>query len=82
MPVHPGDEPRYCLITSWESGPELDAYIEKLHPQSLVESAPIDPELAAKAYEEVAGRVAARAAARAAQNGGMDSPVEEVRSEA
>ena len=23
---HPGDEARYCLITSWESGPELDAY--------------------------------------------------------
>ncbi|HEY2985722.1 MAG TPA: hypothetical protein VGJ38_16320 [Jatrophihabitantaceae bacterium] len=79
---HPGDEPRYCLITSWESGPELDAYIEKLNPQSKVDSAPIDPELAAKAYEEVAARVAARAAARAAQNGGMDSPMEEVKSEA
>jgi hypothetical protein len=24
---HQGTEPRYCLITSWESGPELDAYI-------------------------------------------------------
>ena len=24
---HPGPDPRYCLITSWESGPELDAYI-------------------------------------------------------
>jgi hypothetical protein len=79
---HPGDEPRYCLITSWESGPDLDAYIEKLNPQTLVDSAPIDPEFAAKAYEEVAARVAARAAARAAQNGGMDSPMEEVKSEA
>ena len=79
---HPGDEPRYCLITSWESGPELDAYIEKLHPLTKVDSAPIDPEFAAKAYEEVAARVAARAAARAAQNGGMDSPMEEVKSEA
>ncbi len=27
--THLGTEPRYCLITSWESGPELDAYIEK-----------------------------------------------------
>src|SRR6266571_4330534 len=79
---HPGDEPRYCLITSWESGPELDAYIEKLNPQSKVDSAPIDAEFAAKAYEEVAARIAARAAARAAQNGGMDSPIEEVKSEA
>ena len=79
---HPGDEPRYCLITSWESGPELDAYIEKLNPQSKVDGAPIDPEFAAKAYEEVAARVAARAAARVAQNGGMDSPMEEVKSEA
>ena len=24
---HPGPEPRYCLITSYESGPELDAYV-------------------------------------------------------
>src|SRR6266508_2603512 len=79
---HPGDEPRYCLITSWESGPELDSYISKLNAQSKVDSAPIDPEFAAKAYEEVAARVAARAAARAAQNGGMDSAMEEVKSEA
>ena len=27
--THVGTEPRYCLITSWTSGPELDAYIEK-----------------------------------------------------
>ncbi len=79
---HPGDEPRYCLITSWESGPELEAYIGKLNPITRVESAPIDAEFAEDAYAEVAERVAARAAARAAQNGGMDSPMEEVKSEA
>ncbi|HEY3632512.1 MAG TPA: hypothetical protein VGL21_16525 [Jatrophihabitantaceae bacterium] len=79
---HPGDEPRYCLITSWESGPQLDSYIEKYHPQTKAESKPLDPEFAAKAYEDVAQRKAARAAARAAANGGMDSPVAEVKSEA
>ncbi len=79
---HPGPEPRYCLITSWESGPELDAYIERYHPQTKVESKPLDPEFAAKAYAEVAERQAARDAARAAANGGMDSPMDEVRSEA
>jgi len=79
---HPGDEPRYCLITSWESGPDLDAYIQKLNPQTLASSTPLDPEFAAQAYEDVAQRKAARAAARAAANGGMDSPVAEVRSEA
>ncbi|HEY3717668.1 MAG TPA: hypothetical protein VGL39_24340 [Jatrophihabitantaceae bacterium] len=79
---HPGDEPRYCLITSWESGPELDAYISKLNPQTKAESRPLDPEFAAKAYADVAERKAARAAARAAANGGMDSPMEEVKSEA
>lgn len=79
---HPGNEPRYCLITSWESGPELDAYIQKYHPQTKVESKPLDPEFAQQAYAEVAERKAARAAARAAANGGMDTPVEEVKSEA
>ena len=79
---HPGDEPRYCLITSWESGPELDAYISKLNPLTKASSTPLDPEFAAKAYADVAERKAARAAARAAANGGMDSPMEEVKSEA
>jgi hypothetical protein len=27
--VHPGDAPRYALITSFESGPELDAWISR-----------------------------------------------------
>jgi hypothetical protein len=79
---HPGPEPRYCLITSWESGPELDTYIQKHAPQTTVESKPLDPELAANAYAEVADRKAARAAAVAAANGGMDSPMDEVKSEA
>jgi len=79
---HPGDEPRYCLITSWESGPDLDAYIQKYNPQTKFDSAPLDPEFAEKAYAQVAERKAARAAARAAANGGVATPAEEVRSEA
>lgn len=79
---HPGPGRRYCLITSWESGPQLDAYIQKLNPQTKIDNAPLDPELAEKANAQVAERRAARAAALAAANGGMDSPMEEVRSEA
>ena len=77
---HPGPQPRYCLITSWESGPELEAYISARNPQSKVESPALDPEFAERAYDEVAQRKAARAAARAAA--GMDSPAAEVKSEA
>jgi hypothetical protein len=77
---HPGSQPRYCLITSWESGPELDAYLSAYHPQTKVESKPLDPEFAERAYEEVAQRKQARAGARAAA--GMDSPTAEIKSEA
>jgi hypothetical protein len=77
---HPGPQPRYCLITSWESGPELDAYISARNPQSKVESPALDPEFAERAYDQVAQRKAARAAARAAA--GMDAPAGEVKSEA
>jgi hypothetical protein len=79
---HPGDEPRYNLITSWESGPELDAYIQKYNPQTKFDSKPLDPEFAERAYAKVAERKAARAAARAAANGGVAAPTEEVKSEA
>ena len=47
---HRGDQPRYCLITSWESGPELGGYIDGLNPLPKVDSAPLDPEFADKAY--------------------------------
>ncbi|MBF0672681.1 MAG: hypothetical protein IR160_08855 [Salinibacterium sp.] len=62
---HPGPENRYCLITSWESGPQLDAYIEKWHGTSEHTSAPLDPALAADAEHEVQRRLAERAAALA-----------------
>jgi hypothetical protein len=64
---HQGDAPRYCLITSWESGDDLGSYIDALHPQPKVDSAPLDPEFADKAYAVVAQRRADREAALAAR---------------
>ncbi len=79
---HPGVEPRYCLITSWECGPELGAYLDAKNAVSKVDSLPISAELIDAAQLEVNRRRAERAAKLAAANGGMDSPMEEVRSEA
>ena len=67
---HPGPEPRYCLITSYESGPELDAWIAARNPRHRVESPFLAPEEIAAAQAEAEARRAARAAARAAQ--GLD----------
>ncbi len=64
---HAGNEPRYCLITSYESGPELDAWLTGLHPVALVPSVPVDPDFAQEAYAGAEARRAARAAAIAAQ---------------
>ena len=64
---HPGSEPRYCLITSWESGPQLDAYIAAHHPIAQVESPFLSPEQIAAGEQEAADRRAARAAALAAR---------------
>ena len=72
---HRGPEPRYCLITSWESGPELGRYIDARHPQVRVASAPLDPGLADAAYREVAER-------RAARERALRAPTAEVMSEA
>ncbi len=38
---HPGAQVRYCLITSWESGPELAAYIDARHPVTRIDSRPV-----------------------------------------
>jgi hypothetical protein len=64
---HAGDEPRYCLITSWESGPELEAYVAARHPVARVENAPLADDVIAAAQAQVNERRAARAAA----TGGM-----------
>ena len=64
---HPGPELRYCLITSWESGPQLQAYIDARHPVSRVPSAPLDQAVIDDAMVQVEARREARAAALAAQ---------------
>lgn len=58
---HPGPDLRYCLITSWESGPELQEYIDARHPIARVENAPIDPQMAADAQRSVDEKRAERA---------------------
>jgi hypothetical protein len=77
---HPGAEPRYCLITSWESGPELDAYITKHNGVDYVESAPLAQAVIDEATAIVARRRADREAALAAR--GQAGATAEVMSEA
>jgi hypothetical protein len=57
---HPGDEPRYCLITSFESGPELEKWIWENNPVTEVEVDPIDAEYAEEQRAEAVERRAAR----------------------
>lgn len=64
---HPGDEPRYCLITSYTSGPELDSWIAAHNPVPRVDVAPLDPEFAAAAEATAQKRRDDRAAALAAR---------------
>jgi hypothetical protein len=64
---HKGPEPRYALITSLTSGPELDAYIEKYHGDPHHTNAPLDPKIVEEAQAEVRQRLAERGAALAAK---------------
>jgi hypothetical protein len=64
---HTGPEPRYCLITSWTSGPELDAYIEKLHGTAQVANLPLSQQVIDDAQNDVKHRLAERAATLAAR---------------
>ncbi len=57
---HRGERPRYGLITSWESGPELERYIEARHGRSRVPSAPVDPEVVEEAEAELHRRIEER----------------------
>lgn len=78
---HPGAEPRYCLITSWESGPELEHYIKANNGVSRTDSLPLDADTIQAAQAEVERRRAERAAKLAAQGQGHTADVE-VKSEA
>lgn len=64
---HPGPKPRYCLITSWESGPELETYIDERNPMILAENPPLDPAFIEAGEAEAEARRQARAAAIAAR---------------
>jgi hypothetical protein len=62
---HPGNQPRYCLITSLESGPQLDAWIASRHPHSNSQAPVLDPVFIAEAQAQAEAKRAARAAALA-----------------
>ena len=64
---HPGPEPRYCLITSYESGPELDAYIIAKNGRAHFDTVPLDPAVAAEGEGVAQAKRDARAAALAAR---------------
>ncbi|MFZ1362033.1 MAG: hypothetical protein WAS05_03725 [Candidatus Nanopelagicales bacterium] len=57
---HEGDEPRYSLITSYESGPELEKWLESKNAVGGSENAPIDPQFARESEEEAQKRRTAR----------------------
>lgn len=67
---HRGERPRYGLITSWESGPELQAYAAANGARSRVASAPVDPQTVRDAEDEVRRRIEERR--RFAEAFGMD----------
>ena len=59
---HVGSEPRYCLISSFESGPALEKWIFERNPVTRVESAPLAAGLAEPSEVEAQRRRAARTA--------------------
>ena len=59
---HVGDEPRYCLITSFESGPALEKWIFERNPVTHVASAPLPEGVAESSEVEAQRRRAARTA--------------------
>ena len=68
---HPGDAPRYCLITSYESGPELQSWINDRNPVTSIDSPYLDPAEIESANAEAMRRRAEREAARSV--GGADA---------
>jgi hypothetical protein len=64
---HPGPEPRYCLITSYTCGPELEAWLDAKHASPRFDVAPLDPQFAADAEAAAQKKRSDRAAALAAR---------------
>jgi hypothetical protein len=59
---HEGDEPRYCLITSFESGPELEKWIWENDPVTSIDQSPLDPRVETEQRADGMARRAARTA--------------------
>jgi hypothetical protein len=57
---HRGDAPRYSLITSWESGPELEEYIRTSGGAPRAETRPLDAALVEAAQHELHRRLEER----------------------
>jgi hypothetical protein len=66
---HPGPKPRYSLITSWESGPKLDAYIASKNGTTKHANPSLAQTVIDDAEAEVQRRLAERAEALAEQGG-------------
>jgi hypothetical protein len=64
---HTGEKPRYCLITSLESGPQLDEWIASRNPQVNSNAPVLEPAFIAQAQAQAEAKRAARAAALAEQ---------------
>ncbi|WP_194420552.1 hypothetical protein [Microbacterium abyssi] len=73
---HRGNAPRYSLITSLTSGPDLDTYISALHGDPHAESVALDPQLIEEAQVELHRRIEERRRAFEAQGIVMEPPVE------
>ena len=73
---HKGPEPRYCLITSWESGAQLDAYIEKYHGTTVHENLALAPDVIEAAQADLQRRLAERAAALASHGETDESEID------
>ena len=73
---HRGDSPRYGLITSWESGSELEAYISEHHGVTRVDSVPLDSAMVEHAQHEMHRRLEERRRAMAALGSAFVTPAE------
>ncbi len=73
---HRGPAPRYALITSWTSGPELDAYIDANHGDQHPQSVALDPQIVDDAQVEMHRRIEERRKAFEAQGIVMEPPAD------
>ncbi|WP_426188119.1 hypothetical protein [Microbacterium sp. TWP3-1-2b2] len=73
---HRGPAPRYSLITSWTSGPELDAYIDENHGDQHPQSVALDQQIVDEAQVELHRRIEERRKAFEAQGIVMEPPAD------